>query len=105
MEWVLKYWVEWLFGLVCAALAVGYKRLSARVKRQHEEDKAIKDGLLAILHDRLYQSCRYYIGQGCIELDGLKNLECLYDAYHALGGNGTGTELYQRTKSLPIKDD
>ena len=33
------------------------------------------------------------------------NLEYLYRSYHALGGNGTGTELYNRAKALPIKND
>ena len=27
----------------------------------------------------------------------------IYDAYHVLGGNGTGTEIYKRFKALPIK--
>lgn len=32
-------------------------------------------------------------------------LRYLYKSYHALGGNGTGTELYTRAKALPIRDD
>ena len=68
------------------------------------EYKTIKDGLLAIMHDRLYQVCTYYIQQGWIDASGLKNLEYLYQSYHALGGNGTGTELYNRAKALPIRD-
>ena len=35
---------------------------------------------------------------------GLTNIGYLYDSYHALGGNGTGTELYNRAKALPIKN-
>lgn len=42
--------------------------------------------------------------QGGIDTAGLKNLEYLYKSYHALGGNGTGTELYNRAKALPIRD-
>lgn len=103
-EWIIKYWVQWLFGLICAALLAGYRRLAKRVKEQEEERKAIKAGMLAILHDRLYQACTYYMAQGYIDTAGLKNLEYIYRAYHSLGGNGTGTELYNRTKSLPIKD-
>lgn len=105
MEWILKYWIEWLFGLICAALGIAYKRLSAKVKAQHEEDKAIKDGLLALLHDRLYQACTCYLTRGHIDVEALKNIEYMYSAYHALGGNGTGTALYEKVKALPIKDD
>lgn len=75
------------------------------IKAQKEENKAIKNGLLAILHDRLYQACTHYIEKGYIDLPGLKNIEYLYKSYHALGGNGTGTELYTRAKALPIRDD
>lgn len=101
--WILKYWVEWAFGLLAAGLLAGYKRLAKKVKDQEAERKAIKDGLLAILHDRLYQACSFYITQGYIDQAGLKNLEYLYRSYHALGGNGTGTELYNRARKLPIK--
>ena len=105
LDWIIKYWVQWLFGLICGGLSLCYKRLSAKVKAQEEERKAIKAGLLAILHDRLYAECSRYIVQGCIDTDGLRNLEYLYRSYHALGGNGTGTELYNRAKALPIKND
>lgn len=40
-----------------------------------------------------------------IGTDAMRNLEYLYRSYHALGGNGTGTELYNRAKALPIKND
>ena len=36
--------------------------------------------------------------------DGLRNLTYLYKTYHTMGGNGTGTELYNRAKALPIHD-
>lgn len=105
LDWIIRYWVQWLFGLICAALLAGYRRLAKRVKEQEEERKAIKAGLLAILHDRLYAECSHYIAQGSIDTDGLRNLEYLYRSYHALGGNGTGTELYNRAKALQIKND
>ena len=105
LDWIIRYWVQWLFGLICAALLAGYRRLAKRVKEQEEERKAIKAGLLAILHDRQYAECSRYIAQGSIDTDGLRNLEYLYRSYHALGGNGTGTELYNRAKALQIKND
>ena len=105
LDWIIRYWVQWLFGLICAALLAGYRRLAKRVKEQEEERKAIKAGLLASLHDRLYAEGSRYIAQGSIDTDGLRNLEYLYRSYHALGGNGTGTELYNRAKALQIKND
>ena len=86
--------VSMVFGLLGAAV------IAVVIKY-----KALLDGVLAILHDRIYQACQYYIKQGSIDTGGLKNLEYLYKSYHALGGNGTGTELYNRAKALPIKQE
>lgn len=103
-EFILKHIGELIFTGITGALAATYRGLSKRIKAQEEERTAVKEGLLAIMHDRLYQSCTFYINQGSIDTGGLKNLEYLYKSYHALGGNGTGTELYNRAKSLPICD-
>jgi preprotein translocase subunit SecY len=34
----------------------------------------------------------------------MDNRSLLYKTYHTMGGNGTGTELYNRAKALPIHD-
>lgn len=70
-----------------------------------EDIKLLKEGTLALLHDRLYQACHFYLNQGKIDEDGYKNLGSVYNAYHGLGGNGTGTELYNRTIKLKIVED
>lgn len=92
-QFILEYWAEWAFGLLSGAF------IAVVVKY-----KAMKEGLLAILHDRIYQACHFYLQQGYIDTPGLKNIEYLYRSYHTLGGNGTGTELYNRCKALPIHD-
>lgn len=112
IEFIIKYWLEVGFGLLCAAVGAGFKLVSKKLKeRQAEEEarraeqEALKEGVLALLHDRLYQGCRYHIHNGEIADDEMKNMEYLYKGYHALGGNGTGTELYERIKKLPLKED
>lgn len=105
IEFAIKYWLECGFGLLCAAVVAGYRAIIRRLKARRDEDELIKDGLLALLHDRLYQGCRYHIGRKEIEDDEMKNMEYLYGAYHDLGGNGTGTELYERVKKLPLKEE
>ena len=102
MDFIIEYWVEFLFGglatVITAMLSAGYRKLARKV----EEHEQVKDGILAILHDRLYQLCQYYLGQGAITPNALKNVEYLYRSYHSLGGNGTGTELYTRVTKLPL---
>ena len=67
--------------------------------------KYVRDGLLAILHDRIYQACNFYIKQEWVDVQGLRNLEYMYKPYAAMGGNGTAKELYERVKDLPIKEE
>ena len=123
IEFIIKYWLEVGFGLLCAAVGAGFRLISKKLKERQEEEKArqeerqreedalraeietLKDGVLALLHDRLYQGCRYHIHNDEITYDEMKNMEYLYNGYHALGGNGTGTELFDRVKKLPLKED
>lgn len=114
LDFVAKYWLEALFGGILAALSFAVKRIWGRVQAQQAaaeklaQDKdaeriAIREAVLALLHDRLYSLARYYLDRGWVTIQDLDNLEYLYTAYHALGGNGTGTELFERCKALPIK--
>lgn len=105
MEWIKRYWIEAVFGAVIAALGGAYRKIAKRLKDRQAEDEAIKEGLLAILHDRLYTECSRHIDAGKIDLTALKNIEYIYKAYHALGGNGTGTELYKRVKALDLEKE
>lgn len=101
LEFVLKYWLDFLFGLLIAGMSLAYKKLAKKVKEQ----EYVKDGVLALLHDRLFQAGQYYISKDKIALEELKNVEYLYNGYHNLGGNGTGTEIWERVKNLPIKNE
>ena len=101
-DFIIRYWLEVLFTTIAGTLSFFIKRLYSRAKKEVEEQKRIKEGVLAILHDRLYQICSHYIQQGWISVDDMKNLEYVYNGYHRLEGNGTGTELFQRCQKLPI---
>lgn len=79
--------------------------LEGRLTQQEEEQKLLKAAVEAQLHDRIYQGCRYHIGKGSVSVAELTNMEHLYKAYHNLGGNGTGTELYKRICDLPIDEE
>ena len=105
LEWIVKYWLEVLFGGIAATLLWSYRRVAKKMRERAAEDVAIKEGLLAILHDRIYDACRRCIAEGEVSVEELRNIESLYNAYHALGGNGTGTELYNRACGLRIKTE
>lgn len=105
IDWIVKYWLEVGFGALCAVVAGGFKLMYSKIKADIDERNALKDGVLALLHDRLYQGCNYYIGRGDITASEMQNMEKLYNGYHGLGGNSTGTELWNRAKELPIRQE
>lgn len=98
-DWIIKYWLQVLFGAIIAVLGLAYRQLSCRVNQQ----EAIKLGMMALLWDRLYTIYNECERAGKISIDGLRNVENIYKQYHALGGNGTGTELFDRLCSLPTQ--
>ena len=97
VETLKKYWVQEVMTVITGALAW----LTRKVQKWKQEQDLVKQGVLAILHDRLYQACRFYLKRGYCTIDDRDNLEYMFRPYKALGGNGTGEELYNRCLALP----
>ena len=90
---------ENIIGIMCTLVMTSAVGVITHLFKQF---RGLSQAVMAINHDRLYQACTFFILTGEITIDELKNLEYLYECYHALGGNGTGTELYEKCKDLPI---
>lgn len=103
IDWIKQYWLQIFFASFLSALTFVVKKLYGRFEKEFNEQKQIKRGVLAILHDRLYQDCVIHINTGYITTGDLRNLEFMHSSYNSLGGNGTGTELFNRCKNLPLK--
>ena len=91
---IAEYWIEAVFGLILSGLGIGVRYL-------YKQSKAIKMGLQAMLRDRIIQAYNHYTEKEYCPIYGMENVEALYKQYHALGGNGTVTELIERMKELP----
>ncbi|MBR6705651.1 MAG: hypothetical protein IKI84_03090 [Clostridia bacterium] len=100
-DWIAKYWIEWIFGILCAVLAGLYKNLSARLKRQKEEQDALKNGIRALLQRQISEDGNLYCRQKYSTIEQKNTFLCMYDSYHALGGNGAMTNLRDRVMALP----
>lgn len=99
---ILKYWVQELFALIIALITWLIKQVRCKKK----EYKVLNEAIMALLHDRLYQACSFFIGKGFCTLEDRQNLEYLYVPYKALGGNGTVESLYHKCMDLPLtKED
>lgn len=76
-------------------------------KKKTEEEEAvvamvIKEGLKAILRDRIIQSCSYFLKEGYITYVAKENIMRMYNAYTQLGGNDIATGIYEDAMKLPI---
>ena len=99
-EW-LKAIIAVLGSVVAAGLVAAAKRISERRKRRKERQDALEDGLRGLLHDRIHERYHECEAKGYADVRDRENMELLYEPYHALGGNGTGTDLYDRMRELP----
>ena len=82
-----------------------YKEEAQRIKQQKEEAEALRAALLALTRDRILQGYRYYRREGGISTQDMETMSKLYAAYHALGGNGTITAVYNKITGMPIKEE
>lgn len=107
MEMIIQYitanWVSWLLGLISVVLSRAYHKLAKQLKTERARTNAINAGVLALLHDRLYQACTFYLKRKYCTLEDRDNLEYMFRPYKTLGGNGTGEDLYNRCLALPYE--
>lgn len=96
-DFIVRYWVQEVMAAITAAIAFLVKKIYA----WKNEQELVKQGVLAILHDRLYQACQFYLKRGYCTIEDRDNLDYMFRPYKALGGNGTGEELYNRCLALP----
>lgn len=66
-----------------------------------KEQEAVKEGLVAILRQTIYDNYNKWSERGYCPIYAMEVIKKVYEQYHALGGNDVGTELYERIKDLP----
>lgn len=73
-------------------------------RKQENKDKenAISDGIVCLLRVKLIEYHDHYIAVGKIPSYARSNWDMMYEAYHALGGNGMITGMDKEIKSLKI---
>jgi hypothetical protein len=98
-DFFIKYWLEAIFTGVISALSLGYGKLKKRIKEQD----VIKTALQALLRNEMLKLYNSYIEQEWLPIYELENINAMYEQYHALGGNGTITELIERLYELPTR--
>lgn len=112
-EWVVKYWIEWVFGLIIAGLGWAVKHLAGKVKaeraarealeeQQKQETEAIKDGMKSLLRRQILEDCKRVSADGYCGATMRDTITAMYEAYTALGGNGTVKDAVTEVRELPM---
>lgn len=102
-EFVVKYWLEFVFGIIVAALSAGYARLTKKLKAERAKNQAIENGLRDILRIQILDSYERCVSAGNVITVSRKDaIDSAYNSYHALGGNGTITQVHEEIMRMKI---
>lgn len=100
-EWITKYWIEWVFGLLIAALSWIVKRVSSRLKKFQQENEALKSGIKSLLKVNIEKECERCLRDGWCGAVKRNTITDMYDSYKALGGQNGVTSIVEQTLDLP----
>lgn len=98
---------EFLFSilLMIATGVIGYigGMMKKRISKEIDEDRAIKNGLRALLREKIIEICDRCIDRGYVHIHNLESIDDLYIQYHELGGNGMVTKLVEDARKLQLR--
>lgn len=92
----LKWFVPFAFGLISSLLITF-------VKKNAKKEKAIENGVQALLRNELIREYRDYKTKGSMSILDKENMEDMFEAYENLEGNGTVKELYDEMMNIETK--
>ena len=102
MDWLTV--CGWLAGPVAtaliawlgASLRAARKRSAEHDARRDAEHAALMAGMRELMRSQLYEMHKRYVVDGLpMPYDEKERADSVYDIYHALGGNGTGTHVHE----------
>jgi hypothetical protein len=105
VEFIARYWLEALFGFVTLGLTLSVRYLRKQDKLRKAEQEAIKKGIQALLRNEIIEQYNKYMDKEYIPIYAVENVTAMYKEYHALGGNGTITKLYEELLELPHRKE
>lgn len=92
--------VGWFLAPVCAALAGA---VIAQARQLGSNQRAMREGLKALLRQQIVNAYRDYVIEGkTLTVERKHELVEQYEAYAAIGGNGTGRAMYDAVCEVPI---
>lgn len=85
-------------ALVASVIASG----TSHLKKGKTDYEALKCGMRALLWRELQIIHTQATEQKGLDVEERRHLESVYEAYHAIGGNGTGSRIYDEAMKMPV---
>lgn len=93
---VVNYLIPTILGI-----CVGF--ITTRIKKASNKEKAIEEGVQALLRNELVRRYREYELKGELSILDKENIEAMFKQYENLGGNGTVKQLMTELLQLKTK--
>ena len=108
-EFIVKYWLEAIFGLIVACLSAAYAHLAKKFRAERAKNQAIEDGLRGILRIQILDTYDKCVANGKkISVSRKDASGAVYRSYVALCENhedvdDTIKQLYEEIVHMPIE--
>ncbi len=101
MDFIVKYWIEFLFSLVIAF--IGY--IVHRLGRYYKTIETSVTGVRVLLKTRIIEEYNRVKQARQISMYQRQTILDLYQEYKKLGGNGLIDDIMEQIDSIPISKD
>jgi len=96
-EFIIKYWLQVLFGLITTVMAFIMRKMNKKIAEQ----EAIRMGVQALLRDRIIEKYDRAIQDGYCPIHIRDSILEMAKQYYNLGGNGVVNNLVDKIQYLP----
>lgn len=96
--------IVWLIVTAVLSFIIGIllNTIKNKINKDRQEDSALKDGMRCLLRKDIIELCDQCSLRGHLRMEDLENIEDMYKAYTALGGNGIIVKLVDDTKKMKV---
>ena len=97
MEIFLDKFLGQIFNALAGAIIT---LLWTMLRAKKRENDALKEGMQALLRDRIIQAYNHYSDKGWIPIYAMESIEACYASYEELGENGVIDNLMRQLREL-----
>ena len=103
-DFIMKYWLEVLFGAIVAGLSWAYGMLAKKFKKEKAKNLAIESGLRELMRIQILDVYEQCVQNGRkITVSKKDAVDSLFKSYVALGGdNGTTIHIHTQMMEMDI---